>query len=167
VPVLEAAAVAYLARYAASAEQLRRVLMRRVAKAVRAGMAERPEGAALVDAVVARLLRQRLLDDRGFAEGRARSLHRRGLPLAGIAAALGAKGVAREDIDAALTRLREEEPDADLAAALADVERRRLAPYRPPAARAHFQAKDLAALARAGFSYEIARAALAASVGEG
>lgn len=166
-PVLEAAAVAYLARYAASAEQLRRVLMRRVAKAVRAGLAERPEGAALVEAVVARLVGQRLVDDRGFAEGKARSLHRRGLSLAAIAAALGAKGVAREDIEAALTRLREEAPETDLAAARAYVKRRRLGPFRAAASRAQFQAKDMAALARAGFSYEIARAALQTSDGDG
>jgi len=42
-------------------------------------------------------------------------------------------------------------------AALALIRRRRLGPYRDSATRADFRAKDLAALARAGFSYDLAR----------
>ncbi|MCH8002677.1 MAG: RecX family transcriptional regulator, partial [Proteobacteria bacterium] len=43
------------------------------------------------------------------------------------------------------------------AAALAYARRRRLGPYRSPQARAAMREKDLAALGRRGFGYELAR----------
>src|SRR5512142_1025189 len=82
---LEAAALFYLERYASSAENLRRVLMRRVDRAARAEVIERSEGAARVDAIVERLRARRLLDDAAYAEGRARSLSRAGRSRANIA----------------------------------------------------------------------------------
>ncbi|HKY94689.1 MAG TPA: hypothetical protein VJL84_05255, partial [Kiloniellales bacterium] len=73
---LEQAALAYLQRYANSAEGLARVLRRRLAKASREGRAAAaPEDVA---AVVAKLLRLGLLNDALFAEGRAGRLARQG-----------------------------------------------------------------------------------------
>ncbi|MHA1114431.1 MAG: regulatory protein RecX, partial [Alphaproteobacteria bacterium] len=46
---------------------------------------------------------------------------------------------------------------ADLAAAIAYARRRRLGPWRVAAARAERRERDLAALARAGFNYDLAR----------
>lgn len=158
---LDNAALHYLQRFASSAENLRRVLLRRVERVARAaeegGEDIRVQGAALVDALVERYRRSGLLDDAAYAEARARSLHRRGASLKAIRHGLALKGIDAETAQASLERLREDTPDADLAAALALARRRRLGPFRPPENRAGHRLKDIAALGRAGFSYEVAR----------
>lgn len=154
---LDKAALGYLERYASSAANLRRVLMRRVERAARAGACDRGEGARMVDGLVERYRARGLLDDRTYAEGRVATLHRRGRSQARIAATLAAKGVAREEIVRTLAAFAAATPEADLAAALALARRRRLGPYRVVERRARFRQRDLAALVRAGFSLEIAR----------
>jgi regulatory protein len=154
---LENVALWYLQRFAASADSLRLVLLRRVGKSVRAHDTDRAEGAALVEDIVARFRASGLLDDRLYAEGRARSLHRRGISVRGIRARLGAKGVGAGDIEAALAALSEDAAEPDLAAAIAYASRRRIGPYRRGGDRAAMRERDLAALARQGFGYDIAR----------
>ena len=153
---LEAAALFYLERYASSAENLRRVLMRRVDRAARVGTIERGEGAARVDAVVERLSARRFVDDKAYAEGRARSLSRQGRSRASIARTLAAKGVERDSVDAALEGLADM-GETDLAAAVRFARKRRLGPYRSGKERAARRERDLAALGRAGFAYDVAR----------
>lgn len=162
---LDKAALFYLERYASSAENLARVLMRRVEKAARAGISDRDEGRRLVDALVERYRARGLLDDKAYAEGRARSLLRQGRPRAAIARRLAAKGVDSEAIDAALGGLTEESGDPDLSAAIAFARRRRLGPWRLRD-RAAFRDRDLAALGRAGFSYDLARKVVGAETPE-
>jgi len=154
---LENAALHYLQRFASSAENLRRVLMRRVEKSARAHGTDRAEGATAVDAIVARFLAAGMLDDRAYAEARAGTLHRRGAGARKIRATLQQKGVGAEAIEAALEALLRETSEPELAAAVNLARRRRLGPYRAPDERAERREKDLAALARAGFSYDIAR----------
>jgi regulatory protein len=153
---LEKSALHYLERYAASAEGLRRVHMRKVERAAREGLADRAQGAEDVAAVVAKLVASRLLDDARFAEGRAASLARRGLPRGRIAQRLKVVGVEVDDIERALGSL-DEAGENDLKAATIFAKRKRLGPFADPARRAAARMKHLAALARAGFSGELAR----------
>ena len=158
---MEAVALHYLQRFSASAESLRRVLMRRVERAVRLDGDDGAQGAAMVDALIARYLQSGLLDDRRFAEAKGRSLYRQGGSTRAIRQRLAAKGVATETIEAALDDLRQAEEstsdELDFAAAVALARRRRLGPYRPDGQRLSTRNGDLAALGRAGFSWEIAR----------
>ena len=156
---LENAALHYLERFASSAANLRRVLMRKVDLSVRAHGTDREEGAGWVDALIERYRSSGLLDDAGYARMKAESLHRRGTSSRGIREKLAAKGVARDHVDQAMDRVEEdvEGGDVDLAAALALARRRRLGPYRLAEVRAAHREKDLAALGRAGFAYAIAR----------
>ncbi|MGP9818662.1 RecX family transcriptional regulator [Salinarimonas sp. NSM] len=161
--VLDRMALAYLERWASSAENLRRVLARKVERRCRL-RGEAPEAAlGLVDEAVARALRSGLVDDEAYAEARVASLRRRGGSRRAIAARLSAKGIAGEAIDEALARHAdarvEDDPDADpeLDAATALARRRRLGPFRTTG-RAENRERDLARLARAGFSYGVARA---------
>ncbi|MBI1244989.1 MAG: RecX family transcriptional regulator [Alphaproteobacteria bacterium] len=153
---LEKAALRYLERYAASAEGVRRVLTRSVERAVRAGVAEREPALAAVDSVVARLLDRRLLDDRRFAEGRAASLARKGLPRVRIAQRLQMSGVGADDVAGALEELAESGID-DPAAAVLFARRKRLGPFADPSRRAALRERHLATMARAGFSLDLAR----------
>jgi regulatory protein len=155
---LENAALRYLERFASSTASLRRVLMRRVLRAAETHGTDPQEGAQWVEALLARYIRSGLLNDETYARLRSESLHRRGASTRAIAQKLAAKGIDRDDTDKALERLREDVgANLDLAAALALAKRRRLGPYRRPDSRAAHRDKDLAALGRAGFGYEIAR----------
>ncbi|NYZ16031.1 RecX family transcriptional regulator [Azospirillum sp. RWY-5-1] len=155
---LERAALHYLERFASSSENLRRVLMRKVDRSVQAHGTDREQAAGWVEALVERYRGAGLLNDDSYARMRAESLHRRGASTRAIREKLAAKGVDRDTADAALGGLREDvEGDLDLAAAMALAKRRRLGSFRSAETRAAHREKDLAALGRAGFAYEIAR----------
>jgi regulatory protein len=165
---LENVALNYLGRFAATAASLERVLMKRVRRSARHHGTEVQAGANMVAELILRYRATGLLDDRRFAEARARTLNARGVPLRAIRMRLRAKGVDTDDIDAALAVLKEElaldgAEDADLAAARAYIRRRRIGPFRNADVRAEWEERDLAALARAGFSYDTAKAVLTAS----
>lgn len=160
---LENAALHYLGRFASSAENLRRVLMRKVQRSAHFHGTDADEGRAEVDHLVERFLRAGLVDDAVYAAARAASLHRRGASKRLITARLREKGVAAETIEGALASLDAEAADAELAAAVTLARRRRLGPFRakPRPQDRKRAAKErelaLAALARAGFSYDVAR----------
>jgi regulatory protein len=154
---LEKAALAHIDRYATSAANLRNVLMRRVARSVRLHDTEHGEAAEWVEAIIAKLLERRLLDDAGYARARAGSLHRSGAPRRKITGMLQQKGVGRSDIAAALAALDAEYDNSELVTACNYARRRRLGLYRLSGAREERRERDLAALARAGFGYGTAR----------
>jgi regulatory protein len=155
-PVTEAflrrAALAYLERYSSSSENLRRVLRRKVEKRCRLRGEEAEPFYRLVDEVVSKSLRGGLVDDARYAEGRVSALRRRGGSVRAIGATLARKGVDRSTIAAAL----EAHAGDDDEAAHALARRRKLGPYRL-GEREAFRDKDRAALARAGFSFAVAR----------
>ncbi len=157
---LHEAALAYLARYAATAASLIRVLDRRCDRWARVAGAEAeatlPDLRQAVRAEVARLAAAGLVDDAAFAENRAASLRRGGRSRRAIAAHLAAHGV-----EAALAREAvSEDAEAELAAALLLARRRRLGPFRAEGAEAD-RRRELGTLARAGFGEGVARRALA------
>jgi len=160
---LENAALYHLQRFSSSAANLRRVLLRRVERSARAHGSDRDEGTAAVDEIVARFVRSGLLDDRAYAEAKAGTLHRRGASARKIQATLMQKGVGQDDIETALASLTEETAEPELAAAIHLARRRRLGPYRAEEIREERRQKDLAALARAGFGYDIARRVIEAT----
>lgn len=156
---LEAAALAYLERYASSAENLRRVLVRRIRRAAHLDDTVDADAALIhVDALVERYTSARLVDDDAYARGRAASLSRRGESLRGIRAKLQAKGVGQGEVRTALDALTEgsSEADVELASAWKIARKRRLGPFRDEAQRAERRDKDIAALMRRGFGYGVA-----------
>jgi regulatory protein len=157
---LENSALHYLGRFATSSGNLRRVLLRKVARSA-PEEGDRSAGARLVEELITRYLRSGLLDDRAYAAQAASSLARRGTSRHAIGGKLAQKGVAGELVKDALKGL-DESGLSEIAAACALMRRRRLGPYRAPAARAASRNKDLAALARAGFNLDLARRILAA-----
>ncbi|GGF39960.1 recombinase RecX [Aliidongia dinghuensis] len=164
---LERVALFHLERFASSAENLRRVLMRRVRKSVEAQGTDPAAGAQMVEALIQRFVKSGLLDDKTYAEARAARLHRRGASARMIAASLAEKGIDRDLIGDTLVETDDEagtsaRPGGDLAAAAALARRRRLGPYRPADKRAEFRQKDLGTLARAGFTRVIALRVLGA-----
>jgi regulatory protein len=159
---LQRAALAYLERFASSADNLRRVLTRKVRRRCRLRGEEPEEFLALVDEVVRRSLSSGLVDDRRYAEGRVASLRRRGGSARLIGAKLAAKGIFRDVAAAAIGD--DEKTEREAAWALA--RRRRLGPYRA-GERDKFREKDLTAMARAGFGFALARSVIDAERPQG
>ena len=161
---LREAALAHLARFAATEVALRRVLERRVDRWARAAEAEGQDresiaaAAAAARAAAAEVARAMVaagaVDDAAFAESRARRLARAGRSRRAIAAHLAAKGIAAETAGAALP----DDPEAELAAALAFCRRRRIGPFARAAEDADTRRKALAAMARGGFAQALAMA---------
>ncbi|HYX01265.1 MAG TPA: RecX family transcriptional regulator [Reyranella sp.] len=158
---LQNAATFYLERYPSTAHGLRRVLQRRVAKArlAEAPVIDNVEQA--IDAIVNKFVVAGVLDDKAFAQTKARALHRRGTSERLTRQKLKLAGVDGETLEQALAGLDHElvsnRSEREWQAALALARRRRLGPFRPARDRADHRVRDLAALARAGFDYDLAR----------
>lgn len=160
---LQRAALHYLERYSSSVENLRRVLRRKVRRSCHHHGTPPEAHEAEIEAVIGRCLRVGHLEDARYAEMRAETLRRRGLSTRMILAKLAEKGVASDLASAALQAVDAraetqdgETGDADEDAARTFARRRRLGPYRR-ADREERRDRDLAALARGGFAFEIAR----------
>ncbi len=159
-------ALHHLERFPTSCAGLRRVLERRAERSRAAlGRGDASEHSEWIEAAIARLGELGLLDDRAFATALVRRLRARGSSRRLIEARLADKGVTeeirREVLDAGDGAEGGSGEAAELAAAAAYVRRRRLGPHRlDPELRTARRDRDLAALARAGFSYAIAQKTL-------
>ncbi len=171
---LEQVALSYLERFDATEVKFRAMLLRRARKALqeqhttsREEVAADGELAAVqawIDEIVLRFKASRLISDERFAEMHARSLRERGLSARAIVARLRTKGVSAQVAAEVLERAREQsgasKSDDELAAARRLVRRRRLGPHRRRPADEGTRRRELAILARAGFSYETSARAL-------
>jgi regulatory protein len=163
---LEAYAVSYLARFDCTAAKLRQVLLRKLGKQ-RSGQDD-PEvitshGADAtpnIERIVARFLEVGYLNDERFARGLAQSLLNRGTAPRKAVERLKQRGVKAELAQGVIRELGAS-GETELSAARRLVQRKRFGWCRPDGARQERAQKDLAALARAGFSFDVARRALA------
>lgn len=154
---LENAALHYLERFATSSENLRRVLARRVDKSCyHHKEIDREEALGWVADLIERYQRSGLLNDKAYAEARVAGLNRRGTATRMIRLKLMEKGVGEDDIHDAFEALHQDSDDPELAAALNLARKRRIGPYRVTGDREGRREKDLAAMARSGFSYDMA-----------
>jgi regulatory protein len=153
---LENAALGHLARYAASVAGLRRVLVRKIDRSLRVHGGDRSDAVASVDELIARLVRRGLLNDGAYAAMKARSLRAAGRSGRAIALKLRTKGVAH-DLAAKTVAATAADVSEDAAARIW-ARKRRIGPYRRDAAsRGDHRQRDLAALARAGFTFSVAK----------
>ncbi len=129
------------------------MLRRRTRK--RTGLPATPEALALIEETVASLRAAKLIDDRAFAYGRTETLKRKGLSEGLARMKLAEKGVDRE-----LAGKTVAEAGFDAAEqALATMRRLRIGPF-ARAPQFALADKDMAKLARRGFSSATIRAAL-------
>lgn len=157
-------ALYYLERYESSSENLRRLLQRRILRAEMKGTVVPDDAQAWIDSIVEEVSRLGYVDDRRFAvstvekyrkAGKSQNYIRQKLALAGISPAVQSEVLIEAgNVNAA---------DAELEAALLLVKKRKLGCFRRKEERAFFRKKDLAVLARAGFSYQTAVKALGES----
>ncbi|MBP5215730.1 MAG: regulatory protein RecX [Alphaproteobacteria bacterium] len=145
-------ALYYLKRFESSAANLRNVLHRRVETYAR----ENPdwnknEAFQWIEDLIADFERLHYLDDSRFAELKINSYLSAGKPARYIKNKLREKGLEESLIEKALAEV-EYDP---LQMALHFAKRKKIGPYRPTEQRHEFHRKDMAALLRAGFDYDI------------
>jgi regulatory protein len=157
---LQNTATFYLERYPSTAEGLRRVLLRRVAKAKMVDTPIIDNVAQTIEAIVAKFVAAGMIDDQAFAQTKARALHRRGTSSRLTRQRLKLAGVDGATLDKAMAGLDQEldtnPQQREWQAAVALARRRRLGPFRDRERKEH-RDRDLATMARAGFDYGLAR----------
>lgn len=154
-------ALYYLGRYESSAENLRRLLDRRIVKARSKGAVVPADVEQWISAVVEETCRLGYVNDERFAISMVEKYRRNGKSERYIRLKLSQSGISA-DIQKAVLKDNEEisSADAELSAALRLVEKRKIGHFRPSQDRILFRKKDLAVLARAGFSFQTAVRAL-------
>ena len=157
---LQNAATFYLERYPSTAEGLRRVLNRRVARARMADALIMENAQQAIDAIVAKFVDAGVINDKAFAQTKARSLHRRGTSTRVTRQKLKLAGVDGDTVEKAMAGLDQEldtnPRQREWQAAVALARRRRLGPFRKKERKEH-RNRDLAAMARGGFDFDLAR----------
>ncbi len=156
---IEAKALAYLDKFDASTARLRRILSDFVRKRARELEVDPAAYLRMVEDTLTRYQQTGLVDDRRYSMSLARNLLARGSSRQAIRSKLHARGVQKQTIELVLQELTEQE-GSELTAARALVRKRRLGHYRPATERRDHFRRDLGVLARAGFDFETARAAL-------
>ncbi len=153
---IENAALYYLGRYATSSENLRQVLERKIIRASRHHDTNIKACNRFVGDLIQRYLENGILNDRMYAQAQAASMNRRGKSLRAIRSRLRQKALSGEIIDKAIEVLKNQVGTPDLPAAIAYARKRSLGPYRRNVKSQSILDKELAALARSGFSYSLA-----------
>ncbi len=154
---LERWASHHLDRYSSTAANLKFVLKRRVRRVEAELETPFPDADEWIDEVVGDLVARGYLNDRAYALNLARQMRARGASGRKIEARLHEKGVSGEVAREAIEEVSQGEGGGDLEAALRYARRRRLGPFRPdPTLRQERRERDLAALGRSGFSYDVA-----------
>ena len=156
---LENAALHYLKRFSSTLKQLERVLLRKMDRSLKFHGGDRPQALGWLAEVLAKLVRNGLVDDRAYAETKAHAMRAAGQSTRVMTMKLKLKGVA-DDVVQAKVRLATAEV-SEVEAARTWARKKRLGPYRrDPSTRAEKRQKDLASLARAGFPFSIAKQVL-------
>ncbi len=166
---LENSALYYLQRFDSTAENLRRVLTRKVKRSIALGNTEldMDEAMGWINNAVQKMQRLGYVDDVRTATFKARNMFHRGTAPAMIRRKLSMAGAGEEAIGQAMDGLTEDNGDnLSIQAAIRLAKRRRLGPFRTPEARQDRRDKDLAALARSGFDLDTARQVIDADTAE-
>ena len=156
---LQDMALGYAARYATTAAKLRRYLQRKLGERVWTP-ADPPD----IEALVTRLAELGYVNDRAYAASKQRDLTARGFGAGRVRGALAAAGVARDDVAAVLTPADGMIADP-YAPAIAFARRRRFGPFARDGADGDPArcSRELAAMARAGHVFAVARRVLSAA----
>jgi regulatory protein len=160
---LRAAALAHLARCAATEAGLTRVLERKIERWTRKTTddpetvtAHAHQARACIPGIVRVLAEAGAISDAAFAQTRARALARAGRSRRAIRAHLATRGVPATLTADALP----DDPTQEFVAALIHARKRRLGPWRKQDSSPEVLRRELGSLARAGFAHGIATEAL-------
>ncbi len=167
---LHNAGLYYLERFAASSAHFKSVMMRKIDRSCNHHKDQNKEDCvALLDKTIEKFQSVGLLDDVLYTRGMVHSMRRRGLSSRMVQAKLRAKGVPFDLIKKTLDAHTEEtDGNPEITAAVKMARRKKIGPYLRAGKEDDEKIfeKSLGALARAGFSYDIAKQVLEMSLEE-
>lgn len=151
---LHNAGLYYLQRFAASRGQFRSVMLRKIKRSCMEHRDQDYESCArLVEEIVEKFERAGLLNDELYTRGAVISLRRQGKSKSAILSRLKTRGITASLVTETLSA--QDTEDSELRAALTVLRRKKAGPFGD-----RDNEKTLAALARAGFSYDTAGRAI-------
>jgi len=152
-------AYSYLEKYSPSKQQLRTYLFKKIVKRGQ-NISSKKEIFNLIDTVILSLEEQKFLSDKYYSDAKSKAFLRKGYSLNKIRYNLIKKGIDDKYIKSSISKIRENESDPDFFSAIKMCKRRRIGACRDESNRTLFYKKDISILARAGFSYEVAKKVL-------
>ncbi|MCI5060484.1 MAG: recombination regulator RecX [Alphaproteobacteria bacterium] len=151
--------LAYLQRFPASTHHFKQVMMRKIKRSCAHHTDQKMEECVkLLDDTVKNFKRLGFLDDEAYLRGMVNSLRRRGQSSRAIQAKLTQKGFTQEQILKALQAYDDENESGEIVFALLLARKKKIGPF--DETEKYTPDKALAILARAGYSYDIAKKVL-------
>ena len=151
---LEKIATNYLNQYAASAENLRQVLIRRIRREQASNGMKTNEGLYLIEKIILQFKNSGILDDKKFALARIKRLHDRGMSSYTIKHELRRKGVGLSIINSIFNQNFSNIEAFNLSSAIHLARRKKLGLGNIESKKEKWREKEIAKFVRAGFSYK-------------
>ena len=152
-------AYVYIEKYSPSKQQLRTYLFKKLIK-IQQKTSSKKEIFDLIDSVVNTLVDQKFLNDKYYSDAKSKVFYRKGYSLNKIRYSLIKKGIDQKYIQDSISKIKENESDPDFFSAIRICRKKRIGPNREENNRSLFYKKDIAILARSGFSYETSKKVL-------
>ena len=149
----------YLEKYSPSKQQLRTYLFKKILKRNQK-KDNKKRLFNLIDIVISTLVDQKFLSDKYYSDAKSKVFLKRGYSINKIRYSLIKKGIDTKYINASISKIKEKESDPDFFSAIKMCKKRKIGPSREEGNRSLFYKKDIAILARSGFSYEISKKVL-------
>ena len=146
----------YLEKYSPSKQQLKTYLFKKLINK-RQKISSKKEIFNLIDSVISSLVDQKLVSDEYYSDSKSKAFLRKGYSLNKIRYSLIKKGIDEKYIKASISKIKEKETDPDFFSAIKLCKKRRIGPIREENNRSLFYKKDIAILARSGFTYELSK----------
>ena len=149
-------AYSYLEKYSPSKQQLRIYLFKKLIK-TKQNISSKKEIFNLIDSIITTLVDNKFISDKHYSDIKSKTFLKRGYSLNKIRYSLIKKGIDEKYIKASISKIKEKETDPDFFSAIKLCKKRRIGPIREENNRSLFYKKDIAILARSGFSYELSK----------
>jgi len=154
---LQGAAYRYLERYATTEANLIFILNRKVDRILfdnECGDEKKEEAVSWINEIVEKCVKNNLVNDRLYAEGKMNSLLIAGNSIAVIKNKLRVKGVPLDIISELVEAIEIDNPSINLISCIKYARKRRFGPFRVREVQDKTVNKEQASMARAGFSYD-------------
>ena len=152
-------AYSYLEKYNPSKQQLKVYLLKKYLTKIK-GTKSKKEVVLIIDEIISKLEKNKILNDEMYSDSKARMFLRRGYSLNKINQSLRKKGIEDKFVKQSIEKIKEDKIEPDFVSALKLCKRRRIGPIRPSNNRELFYKKDMGILARGGFSFELSKRVL-------
>ena len=149
-------AYSYLEKYSPSKQQLKVFLLKKYLTKIK-GTKSKREVSLIIDEIVLKLEKNKVLNDALYSDSKARMFLKRGYSLNKINQSLRNKGIDTKFIKQSIDKIKSEEIEPDFVSALKLCKRRRIGPVRPVSNRELYYKKDMGILARGGFSFDLSK----------